>query len=149
MGSRKPDGGQSNPQDSEYQSKRARNNEAVKRSREKARNKAKETTERVNKLKQENERLEERIKLLSKELTFLKDIFLAHAGSSHGLSLDDLDIKTLLKEEDDDEAMEGVGDTIDNVSKLKRMLTIWVFFRINQTQQWETTDQLTVLIGTS
>ncbi len=68
------------PLDLEYISKRARNNEAVKRSREKARQKAKETHDRVAKLKQENERLEERIKLLSKELTFLKDIFLAHAG---------------------------------------------------------------------
>ena len=42
--------------------------------------KAKDTHERVSQLKQENEMLEERIKLLSKELTFLKDIFLAHAG---------------------------------------------------------------------
>ncbi len=66
--------------DADYQSKRARNNEAVKRSREKARQRARETHDRVSKLKQENERLEERIKLLSKELTFLKDIFLAHAG---------------------------------------------------------------------
>jgi hypothetical protein len=73
-------GGGGNGNDSEYVSKRARNNEAVKRSREKARHKAKDTSERVNKLKSENEMLEERIKLLSKELTFLKDIFLAHAG---------------------------------------------------------------------
>jgi CCAAT/enhancer binding protein (C/EBP) gamma len=73
-------GGNGNGNDSEYVSKRARNNEAVKRSREKARHKAKDTSERVNKLKSENEMLEERIKLLSKELTFLKDIFLAHAG---------------------------------------------------------------------
>lgn len=65
----------------DYETKRARNNEAVKRSREKARQKAKETHDRVSKLKQENEKLEERIKLLSKELTFLKDIFLAHAGT--------------------------------------------------------------------
>ena len=43
--------------------------------------KAKDTHSRVSQLKQENEMLEERIKLLSKELTFLKDIFLAHAGT--------------------------------------------------------------------
>ena len=42
--------------------------------------KAKDTHSRGSQLKQENEMLEERIKLLSKELTFLKDIFLAHAG---------------------------------------------------------------------
>ena len=64
----------------DYLAKRSRNNEAVRRSREKARMKAKETHERVSQLKQENEQLEERIKLLTKELTFLKDIFLAHAG---------------------------------------------------------------------
>jgi len=84
MGPRKnapaPPAEPSGSNDADYQSKRARNNEAVKRSREKARQRAKETHDRVSKLKQENERLEERIKLLSKELTFLKDIFLAHAG---------------------------------------------------------------------
>merc|ERR1712227_677482 len=100
MGARKQNFDQN---DSDYLSKRARNNEAVKRSREKARGKAKETTERVNKLKAENEMLEDRIKLLSKELTFLKDIFLTHAGSSRGLCLDDLDVKALLREDDDNE----------------------------------------------
>ena len=65
---------------SEYLAKRSRNNAAVRRSREKARTKAKETMDRVSALKQENEMLEERIKLLTKELTLLKDIFLAHAG---------------------------------------------------------------------
>jgi CCAAT/enhancer binding protein (C/EBP) gamma len=34
----------------------------------------------VSKLKLENEKLEEKVKLLSKELDFLKNIFLAHAG---------------------------------------------------------------------
>ena len=95
MGPRKPNAsgsseegdkkGNGNPGDLDYLSKRARNNEAVKRSREKARQKAKETHDRVSRLKQENERLEERIKLLSKELTFLKDIFLAHAGTDRDL----------------------------------------------------------------
>lgn len=32
-------------------------------------------------LKSENETLEEKIKLLTKELSFLKDLFLAHAGT--------------------------------------------------------------------
>ena len=66
--------------DEEYLNKRARNNDAVKRSRQKAREKASDTSNRVQKLKDENEKLEEKIKLLSKELAFLKDIFLAHAG---------------------------------------------------------------------
>ena len=89
MGPRKQSGasgsGGEDKQDSEYLNRRARNNEAVKRSREKARQKAKETHDRVSKLKSENEMLEERIKLLSKELTFLKDIFLAHAGTDRDL----------------------------------------------------------------
>ena len=66
--------------DSEYLAKRARNNEAVKRSREKAKEKANETSSKVTKIKNENEKLEEKVKLLSKELEFLKNIFLAHAG---------------------------------------------------------------------
>lgn len=36
--------------------------------------------ERVNQLKSENEMLEEKIRLLTKELSFLKDLFMAHAG---------------------------------------------------------------------
>ena len=69
-----------NEGDGDYLAKRSRNNAAVRRSREKARMKAKDTNVRVTALQQENEMLEERIKLLTKELTFLKDIFLAHAG---------------------------------------------------------------------
>ena len=69
-----------NEEKTDYLAKRSRNNEAVRRSREKARMKSKETNDRVSQLKQENEMLEERIKLLTKELTFLKDIFLSHAG---------------------------------------------------------------------
>ena len=44
--------------------------------------------------------LEERIKLLAKELNFLKDIFMAHAGSAHGISVDDMEIKGLLEEDE-------------------------------------------------
>merc|ERR1712107_654475 len=72
--------------DPHYVEKRAKNNDAVKKSREKTRMKAKETMEKVSILKQENEMLEERIKLLHKELVFLKDIFFAHASSKHGLT---------------------------------------------------------------
>nr|ACO15152.1 CCAAT/enhancer-binding protein gamma [Caligus clemensi] len=109
MGSRKGSSGNDGGKDEvpsddkaspDYLTKRARNNEAVKRSREKSRQKANETHDRVDSLKKENEMLEERIKLLSKELTFLKDIFMAHAGKNHGLCLEDLDIKALIKEED-------------------------------------------------
>merc|ERR1712047_74463 len=86
--------------DLHYTEKRQKNNDAVKKSREKTRQKAKETMEKVTQLKHENEMLEERIKLLAKELTFLKVIFMAHAGSAHGITVDDMEIKGLLEEEE-------------------------------------------------
>ena len=66
----------------EYQARRERNNIAVRKSREKSRAKAKETLQQVNKLRAENEVLEQKVQLLTKELSVLKDLFLAHAGSS-------------------------------------------------------------------
>ena len=65
----------------EYLKRRERNNIAVKKSREKSRQKAKETMEQVKKLREENESLEQKVSILSKELVVLKDLFLAHAGS--------------------------------------------------------------------
>ena len=56
--------------DNDYLAKRSRNNAAVRRSREKARSKAKDTNDRVSLLAQENEMLEERIKLLTKQIKF-------------------------------------------------------------------------------
>lgn len=54
--------------------------QAVKKSRVKSKMRTQQTLERVNQLKMENELLEEKIKMLNKELGFLKDLFLAHAG---------------------------------------------------------------------
>ncbi|RZF40654.1 hypothetical protein LSTR_LSTR009449 [Laodelphax striatellus] len=83
----------------DYRQKRDRNNAAVKRSRVKSRMRTQETMDRVNRLKTENDQLEEKIKLLSKELGFLKDLFLAHAGSSHNVDLKDIDLEALLNDE--------------------------------------------------
>lgn len=63
----------------EYRLRRERNNLAVKKSRMRSKQKAVDTQQRVNELKEENERLEAKIKLLSKELSVLKDLFLEHA----------------------------------------------------------------------
>ncbi|KAI4890796.1 hypothetical protein NFI96_010581 [Prochilodus magdalenae] len=63
----------------EYRLRRERNNLAVKKSRMRSKQKAQDTQQRVNELKEENERLEAKIKLLSKELSVLKDLFLEHA----------------------------------------------------------------------
>jgi len=72
----------------EYKKRRERNNMAVKKSRNKSKMRTQQTMQRVNELKEENERLETKVKLLSKELSFLKDLFLAHAGSAHNGQLD-------------------------------------------------------------
>ncbi|XP_062845987.1 CCAAT/enhancer-binding protein gamma [Trichomycterus rosablanca] len=63
----------------DYKHRRERNNLAVKKSRMRSKQKAQDTQQRVNELKEENERLEAKIKLLSKELSVLKDLFLEHA----------------------------------------------------------------------
>jgi len=81
-----------------YKEKRNKNNDAVKKSRQKTKVKSEETMKKVSRLKKENEELEERIQLLSKELTFLKDIFLSHANRNHGLNATHLGLSQLLEE---------------------------------------------------
>lgn len=66
----------------EYQKRRERNNIAVRKSREKSRAKAKETQQQVNKLRSENEVLEQKVQILQKELSVLKELFLCHAGNN-------------------------------------------------------------------
>lgn len=62
----------------EYKKRRMRNNIAVRKCRNKNRQKAKETIDRVMRLRKENEDLQQRIQILSKELSLLKDLFIAH-----------------------------------------------------------------------
>ena len=66
------------------------------------------------------------------ELTFLKDIFLTHAGSSHGLCLDDLDVKALLREDDDDDndnenAANGGDDDEDSSEMVRKLIGLAAF----------------------
>lgn len=68
----------------EYKKRRERNNEAVKKSRNKSKQRTQLTLQRVVDLKAENDRLATRVNLLSKELNFLKDLFLTHAGTANG-----------------------------------------------------------------
>ncbi|GFR23056.1 hypothetical protein TNCT_676742 [Trichonephila clavata] len=88
----------------EYKKRRERNNLAVKKSRSKTKLKTQQTVERVNQLREENEMLEAKIKILTKELSFLKDLFLAHAGSAHGQNLTDAEL-SYLKDETDHKAV--------------------------------------------
>ena len=64
----------------EYRQKRDRNNVSVKKSREKSKIKQRETIEKVNRLRVENQQLEMKVTLLSKELDVLRELFKEHAG---------------------------------------------------------------------
>ena len=98
--------------DEDYRRRRDRNNQAVKRSRVKSKLRTQQTLERVNQLKTENELLEEKIKMLTKELGFLKDLFLAHAGSSqHSVNFQDFDLNTLLADDTKSEEQQARGAT--------------------------------------
>ncbi|XP_014670874.1 PREDICTED: CCAAT/enhancer-binding protein gamma-like [Priapulus caudatus] len=66
----------------EYRKRRQRNNIAVKKSRVNAKMRSQMTMEKVSQLKQENERLESKVKLLTKELGLLRDLLLSHAAGS-------------------------------------------------------------------
>jgi len=67
-----------NKDDPEYLARRAKNNEAIKKSREKARAKAAETKQRVEELRTDNKQLEDKISALDQEMKFLKEVFIAH-----------------------------------------------------------------------
>ncbi|EHB05830.1 CCAAT/enhancer-binding protein gamma [Heterocephalus glaber] len=67
------------PKSKEYHQCRERNNMAVKKSQLKSKQKAQDMLQRVNQLKEENECLEAKIQLVTKELSVLKDLFLEHA----------------------------------------------------------------------
>lgn len=62
----------------EYKRRRERNNQAVKKSRNKSKKATLETQARVIKLRGENEELAKKIEILSKELGLLKEILRAH-----------------------------------------------------------------------
>ena len=66
----------------DYRDRRVRNNVAVRKSRQLSRQKAKQMEEKVSLLHDENRKLEQRVKLITKELTLLKDLFLSSAVSS-------------------------------------------------------------------
>ncbi|XP_019629258.1 PREDICTED: CCAAT/enhancer-binding protein delta-like [Branchiostoma belcheri] len=59
----------------EYVTRRQRNNVAVRKSREKAKQRNLETQQKVQELQQENEKLQKRVELLTKELDTLKSLF--------------------------------------------------------------------------
>ncbi|XP_059055874.1 CCAAT/enhancer-binding protein gamma [Achroia grisella] len=84
--------------DEDYRKRRDRNNEAVKKSRFKSKQRTQETFSRVSKLKEENKVLEEKVKTLTKELQFLKELFLAHASNTQNSKFEGIDLEKLLED---------------------------------------------------
>jgi predicted nuclease with TOPRIM domain len=72
--------------DPRYNQVRARNNDSVKKSREKSRRERDETLESINQLEQENEQLIENIRIMKQEYQQLQELFQKHTG----ISLDQL-----------------------------------------------------------
>lgn len=54
-----------------------------------------QTLERVKQLKAENEDLQQKIDLLTKELRLLKDLFMMHAHKAHGAEISEFDLALL------------------------------------------------------
>ena len=81
--------------DSDYEIKRQKNNDAVKRSRQKAKEKSRKIAENIKKFKEENKSLEEKKKLLKKELEMLKDMFMAYGSTESNQQGNEL-VKLLL-----------------------------------------------------
>lgn len=72
--------------------------QAVKKSRFKSKQRTQETFTRVSKLKAENQVLEEKVKTLTKELQFLKELFLAHASNTQNGKFEGIDLNKLLED---------------------------------------------------
>nr|XP_026490423.1 CCAAT/enhancer-binding protein gamma-like [Vanessa tameamea] len=89
-------------EDDDYRRRRDRNNEAVKKSRYKSKQRTQETFTRVNKLKAENQMLEEKVKTLTKDLQFLKELFMEYASNSQDPKFEGIDLEKLLEDVQDD-----------------------------------------------
>src|SRR5262245_59448156 len=68
--------------DPRYNQVRARNNDSVKKSREKSRRERDETMASINQLEQENEELMKNIRILKQEYEQLQELFKKHTGIS-------------------------------------------------------------------
>ncbi|XP_059608390.1 CCAAT/enhancer-binding protein homolog 2-like [Phlebotomus argentipes] len=84
--------------DEDYRKKRERNNQAVKKSREKTKQNTIETHKRVENLRVENRVLENEIVNLKKKLKLLKELFIAQARAKNN---NNVNLKELLSSDDD------------------------------------------------
>jgi len=96
------------PKDSEeYRQKRDKNNDAVRKSRDKSRSQASAAMERMQRLKEENEALELQVQILAKELGVLKDLFtMVHQDTAVGASTSAAEQRLPVKYEDNDMKVE-------------------------------------------
>lgn len=83
----------------EYKKRRERNNEAVKKSRIKSKEKTCETQEKVSELAAENKMLLDKVSELSKEFELLKDLYQTHSRTTS--EPQKIDLSTLLEPTDD------------------------------------------------
>lgn len=96
-----------------YKEKRQRNNEAVKKSRTKAKEKTTEMEKKVKELKVENETLEFKIQYVQKELASLKEMFINQAGRSRGVGIEPEALENLLQETDNDPRDQAVQRLVE------------------------------------
>jgi len=99
MGSKKKSG-MMDKNSSEYREKREKNNNAVKRSRDKSKAKAVEAQVRVQKLQTENEYLRSTVDNMTSELKYLKEMLISQAGAVEYLSPQmEQELEELLRED--------------------------------------------------
>jgi len=107
----------------DYNEKRQRNNEAIKKNREKARAMREETERQMSSLRTENEYMERRIQQLKDELEFLKYVYYQHQHTQTAPAEPDMNTKTdhiqsetMQTEEDDND--DNIPDKKDHLLKL-------------------------------
>lgn len=83
--------------------------QAVKKSRYKSKQRTQETFTRVTKLKAENQELEEKVKSLTKDLKFLKELFVEFASNAQNPKFQNMDLDALTRDSQDDKKDESTS----------------------------------------
>jgi len=106
---------------SEYREKREKNNNAVKRSRDKSKAKAQEAQVRVHKLQSENEYLRTTVDGMTQELKYLKEMLISQAGAVEYLSPQmEQELEELLRED----APTDVAKIATILAEMKRLQSL-------------------------
>ena len=88
-GSRKRSNTDSSKESDDYRTRRQRNNEAVKKSRQRSKAKTEETVERIAKLAKLNEDMERDVDILTKEIRLLSSMYVSHMHHAHAVTVDE------------------------------------------------------------